>query len=989
MGLFLLALAVRLPALGQFLTPDEFLWVDRSRNFLAGLLNSTYVCESPTNHTGLEQAVGLACTLRTGHPGVTTMWTGSLGILLRYVADQAPGPLFDYVVSIQTNPLDPRFIAPVRLPTVVLTSFWVAIIYGLVWRQFGDWRVALAAGLLLALDPFHAALSRVIHHDALSTTFMTLSLLMALIYWSQRASRGWLAVSGVMAGFAFLSKSPSLFLMPFIALIGLWSLGSQRMRGDALTWRHVALTVGDGLLWFGCAAITFVAFWPAMWVIPIDTLRTVFFIGSKYATGGHAKGNYFLGTVSQDPGVLFYPVTWLLRSSPLIWVGLVAAAIVLVKQRSNEAANQQDEKSPGGRLTVWSVIILLAFVILFVLFLTFGEKKQDRYILPVYPVLGIVAAIGLAGISGLARQWARVGKLAGSQLQASLFVVILLFQGILVVFNYPYYLTYYNPLLGGIKVAERAVTIGWGEGLELAADYLNQKPGAEDMRVSAWYQSTFAPFFKGKAISYSQEKGKAMAGEYVVFYINQLQRRFPDDELFRYFETRYQPETTIPLKGVDYVVIYPGPRIQHYVEDRVDENGRVYRGIAALLGWDWQGDADSQRLQVAAGEPLPFRLYWEYLGKVPEERFFFRLVGSDERIWAEGISQPVLSENGDPTTWRQGQIITEEGELPVPPGTPPGEYELQIGFYTQAPAVTEGELIFDLPPEDDLVEVILSAQQIAVDDLALSRQQDTQFGDLRLLGTTSLETPLMSGKPWGVDVYWQAEGDVDTDFYARLSLVDGNGEARWSWDAAPLVSFYPTSRWEAGEVVRSWLAVVPTPRTPGGEYDLSLTLLDEAGQTAGEATLGPVRVEGRVRSFGVPRVETPVGAVFGDGIELVGFDLQSPGDQIQSGDEVAVNLVWRAVAPVEADYTVSVQLLGPDGQVYGQKDAAPAQGDAPTSTWSPGEVLSVPYRLTVAPAAPPGEYQLIAAMYMVETGERLPVQGDGDAVTLGWLEVMP
>jgi hypothetical protein len=102
-GLFLLALAVRLPALGQFLTPDEFLWVDRSRNFLAGLLNSAYVCESPANHTGFEQAVGLACTLRTGHPGVTTMWTGSFGILLRYLADQAPAPLFDYAVSIQTN----------------------------------------------------------------------------------------------------------------------------------------------------------------------------------------------------------------------------------------------------------------------------------------------------------------------------------------------------------------------------------------------------------------------------------------------------------------------------------------------------------------------------------------------------------------------------------------------------------------------------------------------------------------------------------------------------------------------------------------------------------------------------------------------------------------------------------------------------------------------------------------------------------------------
>ncbi len=52
-------------------------------------------------------------------------------------------------------------------------------------------------------------------------------------------------------------------------------------------------------------------------------------------------------------------------------------------------------------------------------------------------------------------------------------------------------------------------------------------------------------------------------------------------------------------------------------------------------------------------------------------------------------------------------------------------------------------------------------------------------------------------------------------------------------------------------------------------------------------------------------------------------------------------------------------------------------------------MLSDPYWLSVASDAPPGEYQLIVAMYMVETGERLSVQGDGDAVTLGWFELAP
>src|SRR5690554_805560 len=83
--LFGLTLLPRLPDLGHFLTADEFLWVDRSRNFLAGLTNPAFECSTPVE-TWLT-ANGLACTLRTGHPGVTTMWTGSFGLLLRWLQD--------------------------------------------------------------------------------------------------------------------------------------------------------------------------------------------------------------------------------------------------------------------------------------------------------------------------------------------------------------------------------------------------------------------------------------------------------------------------------------------------------------------------------------------------------------------------------------------------------------------------------------------------------------------------------------------------------------------------------------------------------------------------------------------------------------------------------------------------------------------------------------------------------------------------------------
>jgi 4-amino-4-deoxy-L-arabinose transferase-like glycosyltransferase len=729
--LLVVALTVRLPDLGKFLTPDEFLWVDRSRNFLAGLLDPGFTCKSEVLHTGFEQAQGLACTLRTGHPGVTTMWTGTLGILLRYLADGASGTLFEYTVALRTNPLDAQLIAPVRLPSVVFLSIAVVLIAWLVGKIFADPRIGLVTGLLLALDPFHAALSRVIHHDALAATFMTLSVLTALLYWVRCGSRSWLIASGVCGGLAFLSKSSSLFLAPFILLLIAWSLLEQGVHGKPLRWRNLLSTALDGGLWLAAALVTFFICWPAMWVLPLDAVRTIFSVGMKYASEGHAKGNYFLGTISNDPGVLFYPVTWLLRSSPLVWIGLLALGKITIRQWTDRALASrsftcEDTARVGGRIARWLsraglvttsvrsnnapvLWLMLIYALFFTVFMAFGEKKQDRYLLPIYPILTTLGTVGLVKLVQELEVRATRRPYVVCSVFPVLLAVILGLQGFLTAANYPYYFTYYNPLLGGIRGAQRMVTIGWGEGLDLAAAYLNQKPDAEHLRVAAWYQSTFAPFFEGEAISYSKEKGKALSGDYVLFYINQLQRRFPDEELFRYFEQRYQPEVTISLHGIPYVLIYPGPRMQHYVEDRVDEHRRNYRGIAALLGWDWLDVADPNHPVTTAGGRLRFRLYWEYLGKRPEEKFFFRLLDGEGHRVVEAISQPLLNENGDPSGWRNGQIIVEEGMLIVPADTAPGEYQLQIGFYTQAPAVTEGELVFELPDDETQVQIRMHA----------------------------------------------------------------------------------------------------------------------------------------------------------------------------------------------------------------------------------------------------------------------------------------
>jgi hypothetical protein len=108
----------------------------------------------------------------------------------------------------------------------------------------------------------------------------------------------------------------------------------------------------------------------------------------------------------------------------------------------------------------------------------------------------------------------------------------------------------------------------------------------------------------------------------------------------------------------------------------------------------------------------------------------------------------------------------------------------------------------------------------------------------------------------------------------------------------------------------------------------------------------------------------------------------------QAGERLAVQLFWQPQVAIEADYTVFVQLLGPEGQVYGQMDSQPLGGAAPTSQWTPGEVIQDHYTFAVTEATPPGQYRLIAGLYHFETGERLKLaRSSDDFVSLTTVEV--
>ena len=576
--LFGLALSTRLPSLGGFLTSDEINWIGRSRWFLVGLLTAEIDC--PPAIDGRQTiARGLGCTLQTGHPGVTTMWAGSLGLLWHYgyVDPPAEDDLLKFLLELGSRREDIAVISSVRLPLAIVGSLFVPFFYWLVQRLMSQ-SVALIAGLLVALSPFQIALTRVIHHDSLTAIFMVLSVLALMGYWLRGWSWSWLVISAGLGGLALLSKQAGWFLPPFVGLLaGLTWLSGLRQPQSG---RRLARLVSDGLLWGVVAAGTVVAFFPALWVNPVEVGQTVMGVSQRLAETGHS--HYFLGQISQDPGPLFYPVGWLLQASPLEVLGLLGAGLAGLQVLTSRPALKEDD---SGRPVI---IALLLFVGALALFMMISDKKMVRYFLPAFPIIDIVVAIGLLW---LMRQLAAVLTRPRPDLigpvMTTLPLVIVATQGWYAYSSFPYYFTFYNPLFGGAAGAARWMTImGWGEGLNEAAYYLNQQPEAKAATVVVEGNcGLYEPFFNGRTLCHNDKAGGLLAADYFVYYISLLQRDLYERAQQEFFIRHQTPIHRVTFGGLDYVLTYQTP-----IEHQVDRQANQLPEALTVLGYTLAGD---------------------------------------------------------------------------------------------------------------------------------------------------------------------------------------------------------------------------------------------------------------------------------------------------------------------------------------------------------------------------------------------------------------
>lgn len=560
----LIAFAIWTPratGLDSFVYIDETPWIQRSANF----------------YYALEQRE-FDRTFQNISPGVVTMWietaafitefrgyrvlapgyygsfeSGGEGLVVRY--ENKYNHLEKFILENGVDPLD--IIVTSRAYTVILISIVLAGAFFFAQRLFGA-LPAIVGFLLLSFDTFYLANTRFAHLDGPMSAFILLSFLAFADYLYKSGSIKTLLISGIAGGLAMLSKQPGILIVPTIGILILLKI-FEHNRADNIKLRH---KISSGiktytipiLIWAGVLLITFFVVWPAMWVEPVEVILKVFLYPIRFLqdpnTGQRisaAAEQFAESDLEETRNWLRYPASLIWLTTPLVLTGALAAIIAYIKR----FALFSEEMVRKGFLA------LVIFVLVFTAIISFPLKSSARYYIPVHASVDLIAGLGWMALASWAAS--KLSKIAVQKYVLNgILVLVIAIQSFTALSRYPYYLPYNNPLLGGNSAANETRYISFGEGLDQAAAYLNNKPDAKKLNVISWY--AFGPFssyfvgqsFDSQLLANQPEALRLM--DYMVSYRNSWYR----DYLAPYQNAldQYEPEYVIWIDGIEYVRIY-------------------------------------------------------------------------------------------------------------------------------------------------------------------------------------------------------------------------------------------------------------------------------------------------------------------------------------------------------------------------------------------------------------------------------------------------
>jgi 4-amino-4-deoxy-L-arabinose transferase-like glycosyltransferase len=539
LALVVFAAIPRLSGINLFATVDEPYWLTAGSDFYYALGQRDF-----------------ANTVYDYHPAVTTMWIVGAAMLIYFPQYRGLGQGY---FDVYKDTLDRFLLAhghsalglltTARVVQILLLVFLLLVAFWLLRRLLGG-NVAVVGTLLICFDPFFLGHSRLLNHEGMLSLFVMISVLALLVHLFVERKWVYLLMSGAAAGLAQLTKSSSIVVIP---LVGLLFLADVLYRSQIPLRQRGRVALIELGVWLMALGAVYVALWPGMWVAPGKMLHEVFgnawsyaFEGSRLAAATGAPATPFEPRLSD---ILLYAQSVLWRTTPAVWFGGLLAFGAFVR---------------GTREARTALISVFAIGALFIiLFGIASGRNSAHYVLTSYVALDILAAAGLVHAVGwLADRLPRGSRL----LPIGLVCAVIVFQAASALRFFPYYYTYYSPVMEALDPGLQDPNFGYGEGLDLAAAYLSQKPGAQASTAMAFYgRGPFSWFYPGKteplktvyadAENVPELQQALRRTDYLVIYYALEKGRNSPANVMRALE-HATPEKTIWLDGIEYVRIY-------------------------------------------------------------------------------------------------------------------------------------------------------------------------------------------------------------------------------------------------------------------------------------------------------------------------------------------------------------------------------------------------------------------------------------------------
>jgi hypothetical protein len=419
--------------------------------------------------------------------------------------------------------------------------------------------------------------------------------------------------------------------------------------------------------------------------------------------------------------------------------------------------------------------------------------------------------------------------------------------------------------------------------------------------------------------------------------------------------------------------------------------GKRFGPLLLRAAWVEQG--------VAADTAITLLLCWQLLQPAAGRyELAMRLLDVDGWTVSQ-VNADLVDSSGRPSDqWPVGATVSTYHVLPLAAGTPPLNYALALGVYVPVEGSAQP---VDVVDEQGAPQ----GQQVILSDVQLSRPQFNR-GDggqsiihnpynlpqprwlktpislsagLQLLAHEFAPGPVSPGQSVPIFLTWQATRPGLPSLEPEV-VLEQNADVEVTTRGLLLVHDYPTTKWQAGEVVRERrLLQIPLLATQG-----SATLSLRLGNRT--ELLGTMEIVATERLEELPADVQLTDATFGGLARLAGYTL--PQTPLVAGEDVVITLYWQAQTSGGKDFTVFAHLLDADGRLIGQHDGPPVDGRRPISSWTAGEYIADTHVMVFRNPNYVGPAFIEVGLYDPLTGQRLKL-ADGSSGDAFRLPVMP